>query len=84
MIAPPLFRYREGASTFLLYNITGASTCQERNEKMPSQKPSIFIRTDKEIIEEFKTIAASEGKSMSVLGEQLIKEYIEKKQKENK
>ena len=43
---------------------------------MPSQKPVIAIRTSQEIINKFNYIADEENRSMSNLGEHLIKKYI--------
>ena len=43
---------------------------------MPSKKPIIAIRTTDEIIEKFQKICDEESRSMSNLGELLIKKYI--------
>lgn len=44
---------------------------------MPSTKPKIVIRTTDEIISKFDIIAKGENRSMSNLGETIIKQYIE-------
>lgn len=43
---------------------------------MPSNKPKIVIRTEEEIISKFEQIAKNENRSMSNLGETIIKKYI--------
>ena len=43
---------------------------------MPSNKPKIVIRTEEEIINKFEQIAKNENRSMSNLGETIIKKYI--------
>lgn len=43
---------------------------------MPSVKPKIVIRTDDDVIAKFQTIAEIENRSMSNLGETLIKNFI--------
>ena len=50
---------------------------------MPSNKPKIVIRTDEELIEKFETIAKRENRSMSNLGETIIKQYIDGYEKNN-
>lgn len=50
---------------------------------MPSNKPKIVIRTDEEIIKKFETIAKRENRSMSNLGETIIKQYIDGYEKNN-
>lgn len=44
---------------------------------MPSIKPRLVIRTNEDVIEKFSFIAGQENRSMSNLGETLIKKYIE-------
>lgn len=43
---------------------------------MPSQKPAIMIRTDKEIIEKIKFISEKNDRSMSKEIERIIKKHI--------
>lgn len=50
---------------------------------MPSAKPKIVIRTEIDIIEKFQNIAQRDNRSMSNLGEKLIKDYIKKYEHEN-
>ena len=50
---------------------------------MPSDKPKIVIRTEKDIIEKFNTIALEDNRSMSNLGEKLIKDYIKEYESRN-
>ena len=50
---------------------------------MPSVKPKIVIRTTDEIIAKFDIIAKGENRSMSNLGETIIKQYIENYEKNN-
>lgn len=50
---------------------------------MPSTKPKIVIRTDEEIVEKFSIIAEMENRSMSNLGETLIKNYIKEYERNN-
>lgn len=52
---------------------------------MPSDKPRLVIRTTQDIIDEFDRISKLEDRSMSNLGERIIKQYIkEYQEKENK
>ena len=44
---------------------------------MPSIKPKIVIRTTDDIIAKFDIIARSQNRSMSNLGETIIKQFIE-------
>ncbi|MBQ2744853.1 MAG: hypothetical protein IJF37_04470 [Lachnospiraceae bacterium] len=48
---------------------------------MPSNKPKIVIRTTDELIAKFDIIAKQENRSMSNLGETIIKLYIENYEK---
>lgn len=50
---------------------------------MTSTKPYIQIRTNSIIIEKFRHIAEEEGRSISNLGEQVIKQYIKRYELEN-
>lgn len=50
---------------------------------MPSTKPKIVIRTEQSTIDKFSSIAEQDNRSMSNLGEKLIKEYIRKYESEN-
>ena len=50
---------------------------------MPSIKPKIVIRTTDEIITKFDVIAKGENRSMSNLGETIIKQYIENYESNN-
>lgn len=50
---------------------------------MPSTKPKIVIRTEQSTIDKFQSIADQDNRSMSNLGEKLIKEYIKKYESEN-
>lgn len=50
---------------------------------MPSTKPKIVIRTDTDVIEKFQNIAQRDNRTMSNLGEKLIKDYIRKYENEN-
>ena len=50
---------------------------------MPSKKPFIQIRTDEETIKKFQHIAEKDNRSMSNLGETLIKKCISTYEKEN-
>lgn len=50
---------------------------------MPSTKPKIVIRTEQSTIDKFLSIAEQDNRSMSNLGEKLIKDYIEKYESEN-
>lgn len=47
---------------------------------MPSKKPLIAIRTTQEIIDEFNRICELEDRSMSNMGERLIKQFIKEYQ----
>ena len=44
---------------------------------MPSKKPIIAIRTTEELIEKFQSICDNENRSMSNMGEYLIKKYVQ-------
>ncbi len=50
---------------------------------MASKKPYIQIRTDQDTIIKFQHIADEDNRSMSNLGETLIKKYISNYEKEN-
>lgn len=50
---------------------------------MPSNKPKIVIRTEEEIINKFEQIAKNENRSMSNLGETIIKKYISDYEQDN-
>lgn len=50
---------------------------------MPSTKPKIVIRTTDDIISKFEIIAQTENRSMSNLGETIIKQYIDGYEKTN-
>lgn len=44
---------------------------------MPSKKPYIQIRSDESTIKKFSNIATLECRSMSSLGEYIVKQYIQ-------
>ncbi len=50
---------------------------------MPSNKPKIVIYTEEEIIEKLDLIASKQNRSRGNMGETIIKEYIERYEKEN-
>ena len=50
---------------------------------MPSKKPYIQIRTSETIINKFQLLAEKDNRSMSNLGELIIKKYIEEYEKVN-
>ena len=50
---------------------------------MGSKKPYIQVRTTDEIISKFGIIASKDNRSMSNLGEKLIKDFIEEYEKEH-
>lgn len=50
---------------------------------MPSQRPVIMIRTDKDTIEKFKIICDEENRSMSNYAEYFIKQCIKKYESEH-
>lgn len=49
---------------------------------MPSDKPQILIRTDKELIEKLDIIAKKQNRSRANLAETILKDYVEKYEKE--
>lgn len=49
---------------------------------MPSDKPQILIRTDKELISKLDTIAKKQNRSRANLAETILKEYVEKYEQE--
>ena len=48
---------------------------------MPSKKPYIQIRTDNDIVKKFEHIAEHNNRSMSNMGETIIKDYIKEYEK---
>ena len=50
---------------------------------MPSKKPYIQIRTTEDTIKKFDSIAKKDNRSMSNMGEKIIKDFIENYEKEN-
>lgn len=50
---------------------------------MPSKKPYIQIRTTTETITKFEKIADENNRSMSNMGETIIKDYIKKYELQN-
>ena len=50
---------------------------------MPSKKPLLAIRTEEEIINKLQIIANKENRSLSNLGETIVKKYIAAYEKEN-
>jgi len=50
---------------------------------MPSDKPKIVIYTDNEIIKKLDLIATRQNRSRGNMGETIIKEYIERYEKEH-
>lgn len=48
---------------------------------MPSNKPYIMVRTDKETIEKFKTVSEAHNRSMANMAETLIKQSITEHEK---
>lgn len=49
---------------------------------MPSDKPQILIRTDKELITKLDAIAKKQNRSRANLSETILKEYVENYEKE--
>lgn len=49
---------------------------------MPSDKPQILIRTDKELISKLDIIAKKQNRSRANLAETILKEYVEKYEQE--
>lgn len=49
---------------------------------MPSDKPQILIRTDKELITKLDIIAKKQNRSRANLSETILKEYVENYEKE--
>lgn len=45
---------------------------------MPSKKPILTIRTTQELIDRLQKISELENRSMSNMGETIIKEYLDK------
>ena len=50
---------------------------------MPSKKPMIAIRTDETTYNKFQHICEEENRTLSNLGETLIKNYVKKYELEN-
>ncbi len=50
---------------------------------MPSDKPQILIRTDKELITKLDIIAKKNNRSRANLAETILKQYVEQYEKEN-
>ena len=50
---------------------------------MPSDKPQILIRTDKELIEKLDIIAKKQNRSRANLAETILKDFIVQYEKEN-
>lgn len=50
---------------------------------MPSKKPYIQIRTNDDIVKKFEHIADYNNRSMSNMGETIIKDYIREFEKEH-
>ncbi len=50
---------------------------------MPSDKPQILIRTDKELIEKLDIIAKRQNRSRANLAETILKDFIEQYEKEH-
>lgn len=51
---------------------------------MPSNKPKIVIRTEQEIIDKLDYIAKNENRSRANMAEQIILEYIDNYENNNK
>lgn len=49
---------------------------------MPSDKPQILIRTDKELINKLDTIAKKQNRSRANLAETILKQYVEQYEQE--
>lgn len=67
--------YYHGASTIV-------NILFEEN-KMPSDKPQILIRTDKELITKLDIIAKKNNRSRANLAETILKQYVEQYELEN-
>ncbi len=50
---------------------------------MPSDKPQILIRTDKELITKLDTIAKKSNRSRANLAETILKQYVEQYEQEH-
>lgn len=50
---------------------------------MPSDKPQILIRTEKELIEKLDIIAKKENRSRANLAETVLKEYVKQYEQEH-
>lgn len=50
---------------------------------MPSDKPQILIRTDKELITKLDIIAKKSNRSRANLAETILKQYVEQYEKEH-
>lgn len=50
---------------------------------MPSDKPQILIRTDKELITKLDMIAKKNNRSRANLAETILKQYVEQYEQEN-
>lgn len=50
---------------------------------MPSDKPQILIRTDKELITKLDIIAKKSNRSRANLAETILKQYVEQYEKDN-
>ncbi len=50
---------------------------------MPSDKPQILIRTDKELIGKLDIIAKKNNRSRANLAETILKQYVEQYEKEH-
>lgn len=50
---------------------------------MPSDKPQILIRTDKEFIAKLDIIAKKNNRSRANLAETILKQYVEQYEREN-
>ncbi len=50
---------------------------------MPSDKPQILIRTDKELISKLDIIAKKNNRSRANLAETILKQYVEQYEQEN-
>ena len=50
---------------------------------MPSDKPQILIRTEKELIEKLDIIAKKKNRSRANLAETVLKQYVEQYEQEH-
>ncbi len=53
-----------------------------KENAMPSDKPQILIRTDKELITKLDIIAKKQNRSRANLAETILKEYVEQYEQE--